>query len=45
MTKAIVEQVSLSDTPWYHVVNCCVRRAFLCGVDSTSGQNYEYRLE
>lgn len=45
MTKARVEQVSLSDTPWYHVVNRCVRRAFLCGVDSISGQNYEHRRE
>lgn len=45
MTKSRVEQVSLSDTPWYHVVNRCVRRAFLCGVDSVSGQDYEHRRE
>ena len=45
MTKARIEQVSLDDTPWYHVVNRCVRRAFLCGVDSVSGNSYEHRRE
>jgi REP element-mobilizing transposase RayT len=45
MTKARVEQISLDDTPWYHVVNRCVRRAFLCGVDSVSGNSYEHRRE
>jgi REP element-mobilizing transposase RayT len=32
-------QISLWDTPFYH----CVRRFFLCGVDSYSGQSYEHR--
>ena len=38
-------QVSIVDTPWYHVVNRCVRRAFLCGVDSYTGVSYEHRRQ
>lgn len=43
MTMPRNSQVSLSDTPWYHVVNRCVRRAFLCGEDHLTGQSYEHR--
>jgi len=45
MTRPRATQVSLADTPYYHCVARCVRRAFLCGFDEFSGQNYEHRRE
>ena len=37
MTRPRLSLISLADTPWYHVVNRCVRRAFLCGHDVATG--------
>ena len=36
-------QISLEETPWYHVVSRCVRRAYLCGVDHETNKTYEHR--
>ncbi len=43
MTRPRSTLVSVSDTPWYHVVSRCVRRAFLCGLDAHSCQSFEHR--
>jgi REP element-mobilizing transposase RayT len=43
MTRPRSALISLADTPWYHVVNRCVRRAFLCGYDASTGASYDHR--
>jgi REP element-mobilizing transposase RayT len=43
MTYARKLQVSLQDTPYYHVIGRCVRRAWLWGVDECVGRDYSHR--
>ncbi|WP_227662890.1 hypothetical protein [Marinobacter daqiaonensis] len=43
MTRPREQLISVSETPYYHVVSRCVRRTFLCGIDHQTGQSYEHR--
>ncbi|MCS5707581.1 hypothetical protein CC99x_001545 [Candidatus Berkiella cookevillensis] len=43
MTLARSEQIDLNATPYYHVMNRCVRRSFLCGFDELTQKDYSHR--
>jgi len=43
MPRPRSEQISIADTPYYHVISRCVRRTFLCGKDRATGRCYEHR--
>ena len=44
MTQSRSKQVSLQDTRYYHLISRCVRRAYLCSIDSYSQQSYEKKV-
>ncbi|MFQ3208721.1 MAG: REP element-mobilizing transposase RayT [Colwellia sp.] len=43
MAKLRSQQISLIDTPFYHICSRTVRKAFLCGVDKETGVSFEHR--
>lgn len=45
MARPRSELICLDETPYYHCVSRCVRRAYLCGHDPLSGQSYEHRRQ
>lgn len=45
MTQSRDAQVALEATPFYHCYVRCVRRAYLCGNDFSTGENFDHRKQ
>jgi REP element-mobilizing transposase RayT len=45
MTTARAAQIDYDSTPYYHLMNRCVRRSYLCGVDEETKKDYSHRKQ